>query len=98
MFDYKIIEEALKKLSKLESVVVNVKDRGELDTFKNTYPILFSCLDATFELMPSNSRIADQNHRGLRDFLNPANLWHSRILSNHTYQSLDIFNVKPDLD
>ena len=66
-FDRETIEKDLKKLSKAESVAVNAKDHGELDTFKNTYPILFSCLDATFGLMPSNSRIAEQTHGGLRE-------------------------------
>ena len=36
---------------------------------KAKYPIIFEALDAVFGLMPSNSRIAEQSHGFLRDFL-----------------------------
>ena len=58
-FNFEIIVNNLKGLSKAESVSVNAEKYG---TFKNASPILFSCLDATFGLMPSNSQISKQTH------------------------------------
>jgi hypothetical protein len=37
--------------------------------FKAAYPVIFAALEATFGLMPSNTRIAEQAHGGMRDAL-----------------------------
>ena len=66
-FNCEVIVSNLKRLSKTESVPVNTEKYDRLDTFKNMYPILFSCLEATFGLMSSNSRIAEQTHGGIRE-------------------------------
>jgi hypothetical protein len=42
---------------------------GGILEFKVTYPVIFAALEASFGLMPSNSRIAEQAHGGMRDGL-----------------------------
>ena len=59
----------MKKSSKENSVLVDVNNHIELDTFKRTYPLLFGYLESTFGLMPSNSGIDEQTHEGMCEYI-----------------------------
>jgi hypothetical protein len=60
----------LQKLSKAEAAEpVLLPRQGALHAFKAEHPVVFAAIEAKFGLMPSNSRIAEQVHGGLRDSL-----------------------------
>jgi hypothetical protein len=60
----------LQKLSKAEAAEpVLLPRQGVLHAFKAEHPIVFAAIKAKFGLLPSNSRIAEQVHGGLRDSL-----------------------------
>ena len=64
------IQADLQKLSKAEAAEsILLPRQGVLHTFRVEYPVIFAAIDAKFGLMPSNSRIAEQVHGGLRDSL-----------------------------
>jgi hypothetical protein len=56
----------LQMLSKSQrSFSVNEGD-APLLAFRGKYPIIFDCLHAAFGLLPSNSRLCEQNHGSMR--------------------------------
>jgi hypothetical protein len=59
------VQDDLKKLSNAEPATE--LPTWPLESFKKEYSILFEALHATFGLMPSSSRIAEQVHGGNRD-------------------------------
>jgi hypothetical protein len=60
-----IVRGELQVLSKEEP---GFRQGGPLE-FKAAYPIIFAALECAFGMMPSNSRVAEQAHGGMRDGL-----------------------------
>jgi hypothetical protein len=56
-------------LQRLSKETPGCREHGGILEFKVTYPVIFAALEASFGLMPSNSRIAEQAHGGMRDGL-----------------------------
>jgi hypothetical protein len=56
-------------LQRLSKTISAEATKPCLHSFKTEYPVIFAALHAKFGLMPSNSRIAEQVHGGLRDSL-----------------------------
>jgi hypothetical protein len=59
----------LRKLAPVEEAERGLPRQGVLGAFRTEFPVIFAALDAKFGLMPSNTRIAEQVHGGLRDSL-----------------------------
>jgi hypothetical protein len=58
----------LQKMSKCDTVSFELENETDarLVRFKQSYPILFECLNAFFGLMSSNSRLCEQQHGSKR--------------------------------